>query len=213
MIYISEFAPETVKNAFCGAVFVKNNPALSGGIASHPDMHMCLFRDGTAIFSRPGEVSGEYPESIRFNAVCLDRYFIHNLKYTNPRVLKAAEERGIQLVNVRQGYTKCSCVVPDGKSIITADRGIARVLSGLGDVEVLTVSPGHVVLSGYDYGFLGGASGLVDGVLWFAGDLSRHPDFDKIMDFLDRRKIAVRWFPDIPLTDVGSIIQTRREIR
>ena len=69
------------------------------------------------------------------------------------------------------------------------------------------------MLSGYDYGFLGGASGLADGVLWFAGDLSRHPDFDKIMDFLDRREIAVRWFPDIPLTDVGSIIQTRREIR
>ena len=62
MIYISELAPETVKNAFCGAVFVKNNPALSGGIASHPDMHMCLFQ------RRHGEYfqdQGRYPASTR----------------------------------------------------------------------------------------------------------------------------------------------------
>ena len=213
MVYISEFAPEEIKNDFCGAVFVKNNPALSGGVASHPDMHMCLFRDGTAVFSRPGEVYGEYPENIGFNAVCLDRYFIHNLRYTNPRVLKIAEEKGLSAVNVRQGYTKCSCVIVDGRSIITADPGIAAALNEVKDVEVLKVSPGHVELSGYDYGFLGGASGLADGVLWFTGDLSRHPDFDKIVDFITGRGVNFKWFPEIPLTDVGSIIQVRREIR
>ncbi len=213
MVYISEFAPEEIKNDFCGAVFVKNNPALSGGVASHPDMHMCLFRDGTAVFSRPGEVYGEYPENIGFNAVCLDRYFIHNLRYTNPRVLKIAEEKGLAAVNVRQGYTKCSCVIVDGRSIITADPGIAAALNEVKDVEVLKVSPGHVELSGYDYGFLGGASGLADGVLWFTGDLSRHPDFDKIADFITGRGVNFKWFPEIPLTDVGSIIQVRREIR
>ena len=207
MIFISEKAPENIIGAFKNPILVRENPKLSGSIASHPDMHMCLFPDGEIIYAREDELYGEYPENIGFNAVCIDRYFIHNLKYTNKRVLKKAKEMGLSFVNVRQGYTKCSCVVVDGQSVITADRGIAAELEKLPDVKILTVSQGNVELSGYDYGFLGGASGTVDGTLWFAGDITLHPDFDKIAGFIRDREVDFRWIPGTPLTDVGSIIE------
>jgi len=75
------------------------------------------------------------------------------------------------------------------------------------DVEVLTVREGHVLLPGFDTGFIGGASGRVGDEIIFNGDLSAHPDFEKIRDFIQCRGLKVRYFPGLPLTDIGSIIE------
>lgn len=38
---------------------------------------------------------------------------------------------GMTLVDVRQGYTKCSTVIVDETSIITYDQGIARAAASI----------------------------------------------------------------------------------
>jgi hypothetical protein len=178
-------------------------------VDAHPDIFFCkmgvtehpyLFR------ADPSEVGEKYPYNIRFNAVCLDGYFIHNLTFTSPALLREAKKLGLECIHVNQGYTRCNCVVVDGHSLITADRGILSALKKSPDLGVLPVSQGHVKLDGFEYGFLGGASGRVGDEIVFNGDLSAHPDYEAIREFIESRGLAVRFFPEYPLTDIGSIL-------
>jgi hypothetical protein len=69
---------------------------------------------------------------------------------------------------VKQGYTKCSLVVVDEKSVITSDMGLAAALQRF-EIDVLLISQGHVALPGLQYGFLGGASGRAGDEILFNG--------------------------------------------
>ena len=111
----------------------------------------------------------------------------------------------MRIINVRQGYAKCSIVIVDEESIITYDRGIASKCLNAG-MNVLTVSPGHMVLDGYGSGFIGGTSGRIGNTVYFYGDLSAHPDCDAIVHFIEERGHEVKWFREWPLTDIGSIL-------
>jgi hypothetical protein len=192
-------------------VVMKQSASVRGSINSHPDIFMCKMGvdpDAPLIKAEPSHVGWEYPQNIAYNAVCIDKYFIHNLKYTQPEVLEKARQMGKILIDVPQGYTKCSTVVVNGSSLITADEGIARVLSDYKDIDVLKISPGYVELPGYNTGFLGGASGLVGDTMLFCGDLAAHPDYYDILSFILRRGINVKFFDSLPLLDVGSFIES-----
>lgn len=204
-VYLSERANPLLISEFTGAFLVRREAPVYDAVSTHPDIYMCRMPDGKVIRSRDGEIGENYPDNIGFNAICLDKYFIHNLKYTNPRLKKAAEEYGLVPINVRQGYTKCSCVVVDGKSIITADDNICKVLSELKDVDVLKIRQGHVKLPGFEYGFLGGASGRVGDTIYFSGDIAAHPDWKNIFTFISNRDLKIKGF-SYPLEDIGSII-------
>ena len=178
-------------------------------VSDHPDMFMCKMgaADSAPIIrcdAAADALGMEYPHDIPFNAACTGRYFVHNLKYTAPELLEAAKEMGMTLVNVKQGYAKCSTVVVDEDSIITYDMGIAAACSKAG-MDVLTVEPGHVLLSGYNTGFIGGASGRVGDSVYFNGDLTAHPDHSRIIEFIESKGLNVISFPGWPLTDIGSI--------
>lgn len=205
-VYISEKAHALLKNEFPDKILVKKAAPVYTAIEAHPDIYMCRLPDGRVFKAKSGEIGGAYPRNIPFNALCLDKYFVHNLKYTNERLLKCAEEYGLLPVNVKQGYTKCSCVAVDGKSVITADEGIYSELSALGDVDVLKIHPGYVALQGFEYGFLGGASGRVGDTVYFSGDITQHPDYDEINAFIRERGLGIKAFP-YPLEDIGSIIE------
>ena len=189
-------------------------------LSRHPDMFMCRMGagDSAPLISYhddmqqkyPGfrPLSPDYPGDIAYNAACTGRFLIHNLKYTAKHILDHAEEAGMTLINVRQGYAKCSTVTVDEKSIITYDRGIARACEAAG-MDVLTTDPGHILLPGYDTGFIGGCSGRAGDTIYFNGDLSRHPDSKEITDFITDHGLKVKYFEDQPLTDIGSIITAR----
>ena len=184
---------------------------VSGPVSDHPDMFMCrmgispeapLVTFGTTIGSI---LSPGYPDEVAFNAACTGKYFIHNLKYTAPQLLDTARSMGMIEVNVRQGYAKCSTVIVDEDSIITYDRGLGQKCIEAG-MNVLFITPGYVLLDGYESGFLGGASGRIYDTVYFNGDLSGHPDFRAIKDFIEDRGLSVKWFTEWPLTDIGTIL-------
>ena len=178
-------------------------------VSSHTDIFCCRMGAGESaeiFLGDTAELGFNYPENVKFNAVCLDKYFIHNLKHTSPALLDEAQKRGLELINVKQGYTKCNVVVVDGHSVITADDGIFRALSKYSDIDVLKIRQGFVKLSGFEYGFLGGASGRVGNEIIFNGNLAAPPDFDVICEFIKSRGLEVRYFPEYELEDIGSII-------
>lgn len=204
-VLISEKANQKLISEFKDVILVGRNSSVYEAVACHPDIYYCRLAVGNVFSSKNGEVGEKYPENVGFNAVCLDKYFIHNLKITNPRLKAYVSELGLTPVHVKQGYTKCSCVVVNGSSIITADDGIFKVLSAFSDINLLKIRSGYVLLPGCDCGFLGGASGRVGDTLFFNGDLTKHPDFANILSFTENLGVKVKWF-DYPLEDIGSII-------
>ena len=97
-------------------------------------------------------------------------------------------------------------MVVDEDSIITADRGIWKAAARAG-VDVLLIERGQVILPGYPYGFIGGASGKVGNTIIFNGDITRHSDFARIKDFIAERGKEMVWFSEYRLTDIGSVIE------
>lgn len=189
--------------------FISSENIVDPAISNHPDIFLCKMGsrdDAQVFFAETQDLGIHYPEDSAFNAACTGKYFIHNLSITNRKLLRAAKEMGMTLIDVRQGYTKCSVVVVDENSIITYDEGIIAACSKYPELEVLRVAPGFVRLDGYDTGFIGGASGRVGDEIIFHGDLFAHPDFSAIVAFIEQRGLTCKWFADFKLTDIGSIL-------
>jgi hypothetical protein len=89
--------------------------------------------------------------------------------------------------------------------MITADEGICRRAESLG-IEVLKISSGNILLEGYSFGFIGGASFLSGDDVLFFGDVRLHPDFERIRDFLLAHRKNILYIKDMPLTDFGSAV-------
>lgn len=211
-IYISKQADPTLisylRQKGCQLSFIESQDIVDESLSHHPDIFLCkmgILPNSPVFFADGSQLGKGYPEDVAYNAACTGKYFIHNLSYTAPALLQAAKEMDMIFVDVKQGYTKCSIIPVSEDAIITYDQGITSVCQSYG-MEVLTVSPGFVRLDGYDTGFIGGTCGLIDKELVFNGDLYRHPDCQRIVDFAASKGITCKWFADYPLTDIGSIL-------
>ena len=73
--------------------------------------------------------------------------------------------------------------------------------------DALKISPGGVGLKNFPYGFIGGASGLLNNKkLLLCGDLNIHPDGDKIRDFVNHKGVNIICLSSTKLFDFGSIL-------
>jgi len=212
-IYIAENANQILKHDLLEKGYklelISSDNIVSLPIKNHPDIFLCRLGIGPKaplVRASAGELGMGYPDEAAFNGACTGKYFIHNLKITHPKLLSAAKNMGMTLIHTPQGYAKCSTVILDERSIITYDQGIAKACSTIYDLDVLLVSPGHVLLPGYHTGFIGGCSGRIGNEVIFNGDLSAHPDFKEIRNFIEIRGLHCVWFKDYPLTDIGSIL-------
>ena len=151
------------------------------------------------------ETGRDYPQDIPLNCFALGRCLIGLSEAIDPTIWAAYQARGFQLRNVRQGYAKCAVVIVSKNALITADPSLAA-LSQEG-FDCLQISPGHVCLPGYPYGFLGGACFLASPRdLCFLGELSSHPDAGRIRAFCQGHGVEVHSLLQGPLRDVGSVI-------
>jgi hypothetical protein len=204
---------------------IKKTASVYDAVSDHTDLYLCRIKkevilspeqavhiDSTLEESGISYILGSplkgssYPYNIAYNAAWVGSYLIHKLQYTDSSILKMAEQYELQTVHVKQGYTKCNLVVVDERSLITSDQGIAASLAKY-PLDILLISKGHVCLKGFAYGFLGGASGRVDDEMIFNGDLSAHPDFKRITDFIENKGLNTVYFRESPLEDIGSIFQ------
>ena len=205
MIYISENAGEPLKeylNTLDEVHIVHSTELVYPQIASHADIYMCRL-DDEVIHAKADELGYSYPGDIAFNAACTGRYFIHNTAHTAKHLLDAARAKGMHIIDVKQGYTKCNTAIIDETSVITSDKGICKAASP--HLDVLLIRPGHIILTGFNYGFIGGTCGRVGDEIIFNGNISAHPDYNEIRAFIENRGLNIKYF-DYPLEDIGSII-------
>lgn len=110
------------------------------------------------------------------------------------------------VVDVKQGYAKCSCLPVNENSIITDDVSIYKSLLS-NDIDVLLVSKGSVKLPGYDFGFIGGCAGkIAKDTVCFCGDIKKHSDYIQIVSFMKERNVYPLSLSGDELLDVGSVI-------
>ncbi len=217
-IYISEDAHPLLKEYLSCRnhliIEVESTDQVYESISSHPDIFMCKINN--QMIKSEKDLGYSYPDNIKYNGVQIGNYFIHHTNYTASKLMSAVKAAGLIPVHVPQGYTKCNIVAVDKNSIITSDEGIKNILVPLG-LDVLLISPGNVKLKGFSYGFLGGASGKVGDSIIFNGNLSAHPDYQKISDFILTRGLKLKYFKEYDLEDIGSIIEDevhlKREVK
>ncbi len=175
------------------------------------------FNDNKATFERLEEYgyrvikckvvpSDTYPYDIPFNLVYIKEHIIGKINFTASEIISYAQDKGIGLISVNQGYTKCSTLTLGENAVISADSCISAAAEKLG-LSCLKIknSPSAVTLKGYDYGFIGGACGVFGHKVYFAGNIERHPDFLQIKDFCNIFNYELISLCNTQLTDIGGI--------
>lgn len=150
------------------------------------------------------EIIAEYPQNILLNAVYINKRLYCKENSVAKAVKKYCNSNNIQIVNVKQGYTKCSTAVFDD-CFITADKGIFKAMRENGE-EGLLIDSGDIELNGVDYGFIGGASFYDNGTAYFTGDIKQHKSYKSIKDFLSERNIETVCLTNNRLYDTGGFI-------
>ena len=140
---------------------------------------------------------GEYPNDTVFNALRVGRYLFARTASLALSVRQAAQANGLEIVNVNQGYAKCSTLALSAHgAAVTADEGMAKAMESRG-IRVLRITPGYIALDGCEYGFIGGASFVYEPLnccsigheprrVFFFGSLRTHPDAEAITHFLSQ---------------------------
>lgn len=200
-----------------------DNPLFDKRVAGHVDLSVAMV--GTTYFvskgldarivneltnrgcvcqTTQGEEGSVYPSDAGLCVCDTGKFLLYNEKTADPALVKQFQNR--ILINIAQGYSRCSICVVNDRSIITTDNGIAWT-ARLRGLEVLKIKNDTILLPGFDEGFIGGACVKIspDTILFF-GDVKKHPDYDAINDFLTKRSVhAVSLGSDF-LMDIGGAI-------
>ena len=196
-IILAQNISKNIKNALTKTGFnvieSAYNPAVLEGLGCHPDMQIAkvetnlicdpslydYYKEVLPSYCNliPGDTlcTCNYPGDIAYNVKVIQDKVFHNFKYTDSVVKEFISGR--TLIGVSQGYSGCSiCSVCD-RGIITADTKIARVAKENG-IDALLITPGNILLPGFDCGFIGGASFFLENTVYFFGSISNHPDYE-----------------------------------
>lgn len=192
-------------------------------VSGHPDMLMHIIDDKNIIVHQDMNIDfidilkslnynvllsfnklvDKYPYDIILNAVNLKNFFMHNIKYTDKILLEKISHK--KIINVKQGYTKCSTAIIKNTGIITSDKTIASVMRKE-HMDVLLLPPGDIILPGLDYGFIGGCCGMIDeNTIAFYGNLKHYAYGKEVIDFLYKHDVKPIFLHDGKLIDRGSI--------
>ena len=150
------------------------------------------------------ERSGKYPKDCILNALVIGKRIFCKADTVSESIRQFAKRREYEIIHTNQGYPACS-LLSFGNAAITADKGLGALLSENG-IKVTLIREGHISLPPYEYGFIGGASGVVGKKVYFFGDISSHPDGDIICKAIMAEGYIPRSLGDGPLCDLGGII-------
>lgn len=146
----------------------------------------------------------KYPSNISLNAYITDNYLVHNLKFTDKKILEYCKNK--KTINVNQGYTKCSILPLREKAIITNDSGIYNTLKSE-NFDILLLPFGDIELSGFNYGFIGGVGGMISNdSMAFFGSLDNYAFGNEVKKFLYKYDIKPIYLSNTKLIDRGSLL-------
>lgn len=151
-------------------------------------------------------IKSPYPTDALLNSARVDKFLVLNPITASELILNDALIKNLELIEVKQGYTKCSICIINKNAIITEDSGIKKECENKG-IDTLLISKGSVKLKNHAYGFLGGCSGMIDkNKLAVCGDIKKHKDFILIEQFLKKYSVEPICLSSEELIDIGGIL-------
>lgn len=203
-------------------LFAEENTKIDPAIGNHADVNVLYLGGGTVVLDGSQHslaerlrlrgfktvfvsdpVCGLYPGDCRLNFALIAQRAFGKFAVADKSVQML---ENVKKINVRQGYAKCSVCVVNENAIITDDVSIYKAARHE-NMHVLLCQKGSVMLSGHDYGFIGGACALTEERhLLFFGDITRHENFCQISDFLREEDCRFSFLKDYSLTDIGGIV-------
>lgn len=214
-----EASAEKLKN-YGQVVRTKANERVLKGLDTHPDILVHPLPSGDLVVDRDNfdyykvifgdkkvipshsSLSGKYPGDIHLNAFAFKNFFVHNLKHTDQVILDYYKNHGYDLVNIKQGYAKCSCLVTED-FVITSDGGIYESLRDF--IPIYKIDHGQIKLQNFNYGFIGGATGVLGKKIFFTGDFSHHSSHEEILKIISNYDYEIEILSDETIEDFGSI--------
>ena len=158
-------------------------------------------------------VKNPYPNDILYNVCVIGNNAIHNFKYTDKKLLEIIDKKGLNKININQGYSNCSIAVIDDNSAIVSDKKIANILQKNGidtlyideklDIKLLDKKGNYSKMSG----FIGGAIARIENNVIVFGDLNKIDKENKIRNFITSRNLNVIDFKGFDVIDYAGIIK------
>jgi hypothetical protein len=201
------------------------NGDIAAPVAGHADMSLFYFGGGEALAAKgiargiapsaafdlkisacSAPQTAAYPGDVSLNALQIGNLIFARRDSLAPEITAHAEKSELEIINVAQGYARCSACVVDKAHIITADAAIAQAAETRG-IRALKISPGYFRLPGYDAGFIGGAAfKLSPAELAFTGRIDAHPDAEAIYAYLAQCGVKPVFLTDEPCFDIGGAV-------
>ena len=137
-----------------------------------------------------------------YNCVSTSTHFIHQLDNTDPVIRKLNQNK--KLIHTRQAFTRCSLTALSSAYFISSDKNIERALIREG-LYVLYANPEMIELPGFRHGLFGGTNGILDGSIFFNGNLDYSDPDGRIRKFISDAGLDIIQLHNGPLFDGGSI--------
>ncbi len=224
-----EIIDNELKQLGIKAITVPCDNTLPKPISGHTDIHLFHLENGVfftsdffhEVFSREiislinkkdcdffnnrqvtEKLGREYPHDVALNAVNVGDYLICNTKTISKDILGINTK---EIIEVNQGYTKCSVSVVSDDAVITDDPSIFKAVKN--KIDVLLTEHQNVLLDGYNYGFIGGCSGKISkDTLAFCGNINTHKQSEDIKAFCKNHGVFCTSLSNGNLYDYGSLI-------
>lgn len=201
-------------------------PDLYGAIAAHPDIQFHpvggdtiviapnagkglaekFLAEGFTLIEGKKVLEDRYPLNVAYNVARLGKWAFHNTEATDPVLREQLEKRGVEFVHIQQGYSKCATLILGDKMLISEDKGLSEKAEDK-EIRSLVIPTGFIRLPGLNYGFLGGAGGLIDkNKIAIAGDITLSPCQLNIINYLEQYSINLETLSNQVILDIGSII-------
>lgn len=149
------------------------------------------------------KVERDYPNNIGLNVFRYNNYVFHNIKYMDKNIKDYYLDRNYNFINIKQGYAKCS-ITSVKNNLITSDRGIYEKAKKY--LNCLLIDHKQIKLKGFDYGFIGGASGSIDNCLILTGNIKNHSSKKDIECFTQSNNLEIKYLSSEEIEDYGSIL-------
>lgn len=149
--------------------------------------------------------SERYPKDAILNLLVMGKRVFAKRDSVSSKLLELAGKLGFEIVNTRQGYPACTVLALSENEAITADRGLALTLEKYG-ISVSLIENGSISLPPYEYGFIGGASGVFENNVYFIGNPHSHTSYDVISQRINALGMNIISLCDGQLSDFGKII-------
>jgi hypothetical protein len=214
------------REAFGRTVAPFTGANLPKGLKSHADLTICYLGDGVCVtapesyeyyksaLSETGIeiVRGEkyldrhYPDDCAYNVAIVGKKLFCKTSVTDKNLLGAAEKTGCKIININQGYAKCSVCPVTENAAISGDVSFAKAAEKEG-IDVYIVSNDKIVLPGYKNGFFGGAAYMKNkNTLVTAGSLDFTDEKRNVEEFLKKYGVRLEADENAPVFDFGSLV-------